>query len=144
MPAKKASPSKKAVTATVEKTVPAEKISVPPVVTKKIYTIKIMVKEPLRHVADDIFVDKPIGAVTYNEFTGDVEANCGNPRYDTLFKEVTQKSYKIETDDAPATVVRSLDEPRWAMNLANAIDLRTTSPLICYALEPEIVSEEIV
>tara|TARA_Y100000310_G_scaffold143319_1_gene142690 strand:+ start:308 stop:739 length:432 start_codon:yes stop_codon:yes gene_type:complete len=134
--------SKKTVTAIVEKTVPAEKISVPPVVMKKTYSSAVMVNDPLPQ-ANDIFVERQIGTVVYDEVTETVTTHCMMPNYEALFNRFSGMTYYVETNDAPIPMIRT-DGEKWMKNLYKAISLKVNEErnITFWVTEPAVINEE--
>ena len=126
----------------VEKAIPAEKITAPPIAMKKTYSSAIMVNDPI-HQANDIFVERQVGSVTYNEATDEVTTHCMMPSYEALFNRFAGMTYYIETSDAPIPVIRTSGE-QWMKNLFKAVSLKVHEErnITFWATEPAVINEE--
>ena len=134
MTTKKTVRAKKVIKA--EKTIPAE------VVMKKTYSSAVMVNDPLPQ-ANDIFVERQVGTVNYNEATDEVTAYCMIPSYEAMFNRFAQITYYIETNDAPIPITKSQGE-YWMMNLHKALSLKVNEErnIVFWVTEPIVATEE--
>ena len=115
---------------------------VPPVVMKKTYSSAVMVNDPI-HQANDIFVERQVGNVGYNEATGEVTTACMIPKYEAMFNRFANMTYYIETNDAPIPITKSQGE-QWMKNLCNALSLTVNEErhIDFWVTEPIVVTEE--
>ena len=122
-----------------KKTVVEEPVVIP---TIKTYTSAVMVNDPLPQ-ANDIFVERQVGTVNYNEATNEVTTYCMIPRYEAMFNRFSRMTYYIETNDAPIPITKSNGE-QWMKNLYNALSLKVNEErnISFWVTEPIIATEE--
>jgi len=110
--------------------------------THKTYSSAVMVNDPLPQ-ASDLFVEKQVGAVSYNEATDTISTQCLIPMYDIMFKRFANMPYYIETNDAPLLIPIHTKE-KWMKNLHRAISLiiQEERNIKFWVLEPEVINEE--
>ena len=110
--------------------------------TYKTYSSTVMVNDPLSQ-ASDLFVEKQVGAVSYNEATDTISTTCSIPMYDSMFKRFAKMPYYVETSDAPLLININTKE-QWMKNLHRAISLMVQEErkVKFWVLEPVIINEE--